>query len=163
MRAVEAVRAHPLLDAAKIIVTGRSQGGRISLAVAGLDSTIAVSMPDVPFLGNFQRAIEVTDAAPYSETTQFCKTQRQHADQAFQTLTYFDGMNFSARAHAKAFFSVALMDKICPPSTVFAAYNYYSGSKSLQTWPYNDHEGGEVFQVRKQVIFLQIFFQSSCD
>jgi cephalosporin-C deacetylase len=155
LRAVEAARTHPLVDADKIIVTGRSQGGGISLAAAGLDASIAVAMLDVPFLCNFQRAIEVTDSAPYAEITHFCKTQRQHADQAFQTLAYFDGMNFAVRARAKAFFSVALMDKTCPPSTVFSAYNHYAGDKSIQIWPFNDHEGGEAFQVKTQVKYIQ--------
>lgn len=155
IRAVEAARSFPLVDAAKIIVTGRSQGGGISLAVVGLDPSIYVAMPDVPFLCNYRRAIEITDASPYSEITQFCKTQRQHAEQVFNTLSYFDGMNFAVRSKAKALFSVALMDKTCPPSTVYSAYNHYVGEKSIQIWPHNDHEGGEVFQVQEQVQYLQ--------
>jgi cephalosporin-C deacetylase len=129
--------------------------GGISLAVAGLLPDIAVVMPDVPFLCNFPRAIEVTDAAPYYEITQFCKTQRHKADQVFHTLPYFDGMNFAARAKAKAFFSVALMDKTCPPSTVFSAYNHYAGQKDIQIWHFNEHEGGEVFQVKAQADYLK--------
>jgi cephalosporin-C deacetylase len=37
---------------------------------------------------------------------------------AFATLSYFDGVNFAKRATAPAMFSVALMDQVCPPSTV---------------------------------------------
>jgi cephalosporin-C deacetylase len=58
------------------------------------------------------------------------------------------------RARAKALFSVALMDMICPPSTVFAAFNHYAGSKEIKIWPYNDHEGGEDFQTLEKVKFL---------
>ena len=47
-------------------------------------------------------------------------------EQVFKTLSYFDGVNFAARAHAPALFSVALMDAVCPPATVFAAYNAYT-------------------------------------
>lgn len=155
IRAVESARSFPLVDAAKIIVTGRSQGGGISLAVAGLDPSISVAMPDVPFLCNYRRAIEITDALPYSEITQFCKTQRQHVEQVFNTLSYFDGVNFAVRSKTKALFSVALMDKTCPPSTVYSAYNHYSGEKSIQVWPYNDHESGEAFQVKAQVKYIQ--------
>ncbi len=158
IRAVESARSFPLVDATKIIVTGRSQGGGISLAVAGLDQSISATMPDVPFLCNYRRAIEITDALPYSEITQFCKTQRQHAEQVFNTLSYFDGINFAVRSKAKAFFSVALMDKTCPPSTVYSAYNHYAGEKSIQIWPHNDHEGGEVFQIKAQVNYIQEFW-----
>ena len=36
------------------------------------------------------------------------------------------------------------MDPTCPPSTVFAAYNAYSGPKQITVWPWNGHEGGGI-------------------
>jgi cephalosporin-C deacetylase len=39
-----------------------------------------------------------------------------------------------------------MMDDICPPSTVFAAYNHYQGDKDIRIWPFNNHEGGQSFQ-----------------
>ena len=142
-----------------MVVTGRSQGGGIALTVAGLDPSIAVVMPDVPFLCNFRRAVEITDEAPYSEITKFCKTQRHLSTQVFQTLSYFDGMNFAPRARARALFSVGLMDQVCPPSTVFSAYNYYAGEKDICIWEFNEHEGGESFQVREQVKYLTMLWK----
>ena len=35
---------------------------------------------------------------------------------------------------------VGMMDDVCPPSTVFAAYNTYAGPKDIRVWPYNVHE-----------------------
>jgi cephalosporin-C deacetylase len=69
-------------------------------------------------------------------------------------LSYFDGLNFAARAHSPALFSVGLMDDVCPPSTVFAAYNHYSAPKQIRIWPYNQHEGGETFQTIEKIKFL---------
>ena len=155
VRAVETARTYRVVDGSRIAVTGRSQGGGISLAVAALVPDIPIVMPDVPFLCHFKRAVEITDARPYSEIAQFCKTQRHHVEQVFKTLAYFDGINFAARCRARALFSLGLMDKTCPPSTVFAAYNHYAGEKDIQLWPYNDHEGGEAFQVQKQAQFLK--------
>lgn len=34
-------------------------------------------------------------------------------------------------AVARTLFSVALMDDVCPPSTVYAAYNHYAGPKEI--------------------------------
>ncbi len=155
VRAVETARSHPDIDGERIGVTGHSQGGGLSLAVAGLEEQISVVMPDVPFLCHYKRATEITDAAPYSEIVTYCKTHRDKVDQVFETLSYFDGVNFAARARADAFFSVALMDAICPPSTVFAAYNHYPGKKSIRVWEYNDHEGGQSFQQLEQVEYLR--------
>ena len=154
VRAIEAARSHPAVDQSRIAVTGASQGGGISLAMSGLVPDIAVAMPDVPFLCHYRRATEITDAEPYVEITNYCRIHRDQIDTAFHTLSYFDGMNFAARAHAQALFSVGLMDLTCPPSTVFAAYNHYAGPKQIRIWPYNDHEGGEVFQNMEQVKFL---------
>jgi cephalosporin-C deacetylase len=76
-------------------------------------------------------------------------------DTVFNTLSYFDGMNFAPRAKAKALFSVALMDQICPPSTVYAAYNHWAGEKDIKVYPYNGHEGGESYQKIEKVKFLK--------
>lgn len=155
VRAVEAARSHPAVDASRVAVTGGSQGGGITLAASGLDPSVAAAMPDVPFLCHYQRATEITDAAPYSEIVQYCKVHREATDRVFDTLSYFDGMNFAARARMPALFSVGLMDMICPPSTVYAAYNHYGGPKQIQVWKYNSHEGGQLHQNGAQLKFLQ--------
>jgi len=146
VRAVEAVRTHPAVDPTRVGVTGGSQGGGIALAAAGLIPDLAAVAADVPFLCDFPRATTLVDANPYGEIVRYLKAHRDHVDQAFQTLAYFDGANLATRATAPALFSVALMDQICPPSTVYAAYNRYMGSKRIVEYPFNDHEGGGGFQ-----------------
>lgn len=155
VRAVEAARSHPAIDPGHIAVTGGSQGGGITLAVAGLVPDIEFAMPDVPFLCHFRRAVEITDADPYREIVRFCKTHRDKLEVVFKTLSYFDGMNFAFRAKAAALFSVGLMDTICPPSTVFAAYNHYAGEKAIRVWKFNEHEGGEQYQALEKLEFLK--------
>ena len=53
-----------------------------------------------------------------------------------------------------ALFSVGLMDIVCPPSTVFAAYNHYAGPKEIRVWPFNGHEAGTLDQVHERFRFL---------
>ena len=72
----------------------------------------------------------------------------------FDTLSYFDGVNFAKRASAPAYFSVALQDLTCPPSTVYAAYNHYAGEKEIVVYPFNDHEGGLSHQKLAQITWL---------
>ncbi len=155
VRAVEAARSHPLVDPARIAVTGGSQGGGITLAVSGLiPDGVAVAMPDVPFLCHYHRATELIDTNPYAEITRFCKVHRDKVETVFNTLAYFDGVNFAARARARALFSAGLMDDICPPSTVFAAYNHYAGEKDIRLWPFNNHEGGGSHHQLEKLNFL---------
>ncbi|MEW5870304.1 MAG: acetylxylan esterase [Chloroflexota bacterium] len=155
VRAVEAAREHPAVDAERIVVTGGSQGGGLALIVSGLDLQVQATMPDVPFLCHYRRATEITDAHPYREIGKFCEVHRDKIETVFQTLSYFDGVNFAARARAQALFSVGLMDEICPPSTVFAAYNHFAGPKQIRVYPYNHHEGGDSYQVVEQMRFLK--------
>lgn len=159
VRAVDAAREHPAVDATKVVVTGVSQGGGITLAAAGLVDGLAAALPDVPFLCHYRRATEMTDAHPYQELVTYCRTHRAVADRVFSTLRYFDGVNFAARATAPTLFSVALMDAVCPPSTVFAAFNHYAGErKDITIWPYNGHEGGAGYNQTAQRAYLATLF-----
>jgi cephalosporin-C deacetylase len=155
VRAVEAAASHPTIDPARIAVRGASQGGGISIAVAGLTTLVAAALPDVPFLSHFRRATQLVETDPYREITLYCRTHRDKVEQVFRTLSYFDGLNFAARAKAPALFSAGLMDDICPPSTVYAVYNHYAGDKHMRVWEYNNHEGGGIHQFHEQLKFLQ--------
>jgi cephalosporin-C deacetylase len=161
VRAVETARSHSAVDAKRIIVTGGSQGGGITLAVAGLVSDVFAAMPDVPFLCHYRRATELIDTHPYKEIADYCKVHRDKIDTVFNTLAYFDGLNFAVRAKCPALFSAGLMDTICPPSTVFAAYNHYAGAKQIQTWQYNNHEGGQAFQDMEKMKFLKALLKGN--
>ena len=155
VRAVDAARAMPFVDGARIVVTGVSQGGGITIAVAGLVPDLVAAMPDVPFLCDMRTATEITDRDPYREIVQYCKIHRDKVEDVFRTLSYFDGMHFAARARCRAIFSVALMDDVCPPRTVFAAYNHYAGAKEIRIWPYNQHEGGQSAQTLEKLHWLR--------
>jgi cephalosporin-C deacetylase len=154
VRAVETARSFAGVDAGRIVITGGSQGGGITLAVSALVPDVSAAMSDVPFLCHYRIATEVTDAFPYQEISKYCQIHRDKVEVVFNTLRYFDGVNFAARARCPALFSVALMDEICPPRTVFAAYNHYAGHKNLKVWAYNHHEGGGIAQELEKIQFL---------
>jgi cephalosporin-C deacetylase len=156
VRLVDAARELPFVDPARIAVTGGSQGGGITLAVAGLASDlVAAAMPDVPFLCDFPRSIEITPGRPFAEITRYLATHRAAAETVLGTLSYFDGVAFARRALVPALFSVALMDDIVMPSSVFAAYNSYrADDREIEVYPYNGHEGGEFHQWVRQAEWL---------
>lgn len=158
VRAVEAARSHPVVNEAQIAVTGGSQGGGITIAAAGLVPDVVAAMPDVPFLCHYRRATELVDTYPYKEIAEFCHVHRDKVDTVFNSLSYFDGVNFSARAKAKALFCTGLMDQVCPPSTVYAAYNHWAGEKDIKVYPYNGHEGGGSYQTLEKIRFLKGLF-----
>ena len=158
VRAVEAARSHPAVDPDRVAVTGRSQGGGLTIAAAALADGIVAAAPDVPFLCDIERATTLTDADPYAELARYCRTHRDQVERVFATLGHVDGVHLAARATAPALFGVALMDDICPPSTVYAAYQSWAGSKRIVEYPYNGHEGGEDYHDVAVLDFLHEVF-----
>lgn len=154
VRAIEAVRQHESVAADRVIVTGGSQGGGLTLAAAHLADGVMAAMPDVPFLAHFERAMAMTDEMPYAELAAFCRTHRDQIGEVFKTLSYVDVVNHAKRAKTPALFSVGLADLITPPSTVFAAYNWYAGTKSMAVYPYNGHEGGGAHHELEKLQFV---------
>jgi len=119
---------------------------------AGLVPDLVAVAPDVPFLCDFPRAAVITDRNPYREIGRYLSVHRDRRARVFETLSYFDGVHFAARATAPALFSTALEDETCPPSTVFAAYNAYAGSsRQIEVYDFNAHDGGGPFQQVSQL------------
>jgi cephalosporin-C deacetylase len=157
VRAVDAVRELPNVDVDRVVVAGGSQGGGLSLAVAGLaPDQVKAALIDVPFLCHFRRGVDVASEGPYLEIAYFLRRHSpDKAEQTFATLNYFDGMHFAARATGPALFSVALMDTVCPPSTGFAVYHQYKGAGEMRAWGYGDHGGGYSAHHREQLLWLR--------
>jgi len=170
VRLLEVARAHPLLDERRMVVTGGSQGGGLAIASAGLAPALGIELcgvaPDVPFLCHFERALELSPSRPFTEIVEYLAAWRQHVAVVYRTLSYFDGVNLGRRATAPALFSVGLMDPVCPPSTVYAAYNHWglaaathsAVQNEIRVYPHNEHEGGGGYQLEAQLDwFAQLF------
>lgn len=159
VRLLQYVTTHALVDPEHIFVAGGSQGGFLAMAVAGLAPSLGIeltgALPDVPFMCHIRRGVEITDNQPYSMVAQFLKAAPHLEEQVWESLSHFDGVSFARRATCPAYFSVALADTTCPPSTVFAAYNVWGGEKDIVIYPYNNHEGGGDVQTWKQLDWLR--------
>jgi cephalosporin-C deacetylase len=124
-----------------IAVTGGSQGGALALAAAALrPDAVRVCHADVPFLCDIQRAITLAPHAPYTEVPEFLANNIGLIEPALNTLRYVDCALLARRITAKTLMSVGLMDDICPPSTVFAAYNEIAAEKEIAVLPYSGHD-----------------------
>ncbi|MFG6444324.1 acetylxylan esterase [Microbacterium sp. P07] len=158
-RAVDAARELPGIDASRVAVLGGSQGGALSIAAAALRPDVVGAVAFVPFLSDIARAATITDQNPYAEIAHYLSTQRHRIADVERTVAYMDGVNFARRVRTRIHYSVALMDPICPPSTVFAGYNACaSAQKSIDVWPYNGHEGGAAEDRQKAAEVLSEIF-----
>ena len=154
VRAVQAARGLADVREDAVCVAGASQGGAIALAAGALAPGVRAVLADVPFLAWFRRAVQIAPMDPYTELVRYLSVHRDRVEQVLGTLDYFDVAHLASRATAPALISLALMDRVCPPSTVWAAYRRYGGPAELAVYPFNDHEGGQVHHWRRQLEWL---------
>jgi cephalosporin-C deacetylase len=132
------------VDPARMVATGASQGGGLTLACAALVPELRLAAPIYPFLSDYRRAWELSlRTQPYHEITEWFRRmdpRHERADEVFTRLGYVDVQHLAPRIRAEVMFYIGLEDKTCPPSTQFAAYNKISAPKELRAYPDFGHE-----------------------
>ena len=140
VRAIELLARRDEVDGQRIAVTGISQGGGMTLAAAALSERPILAMADVPFLCDYRRAIQIATAGPYPEIASFFKTYPDLYEPAMATLSYCDCVNLAPWITCRTIVSNCLWDDVCPPSTVFGAYNQITAEKRMDVYPFHKHE-----------------------
>lgn len=140
LRALELLAQREEVDADRLAITGVSQGGGITLAVAALSDRPILALSDVPFLCDYRRAIAITPAAPYTEIPAFLKTNPHLHETAIRTLSYFDNLNLAPWIKCRTVISNCLCDDVCPPSTIYAVFHHITAEKQIEVYPYHKHE-----------------------
>ena len=134
----------PEVDAGRVGATGVSQGGGLTLACASLEPRIKKLAPVYPFLCDYRRVWEMDLAEEaYRELRDyFRRFDPIHAreEEIFGKLGYIDVKNLVSRIRGEVLIATGLMDKICPPSTQFAAYNRITAPKNMVIYPDFGHE-----------------------
>jgi cephalosporin-C deacetylase len=140
-RAVETAAEHPLVDADRIGVAGHSQGGGLAIAASALlPERVRLCHAGMPFLCGIHRSLEVASEPPYTEIVEYLRVQPELAERALATLDHIDCAHLAPRVRAPSLWCVGLMDPICPPSGVFAAYNAVEAEKEIAVFPFSEHE-----------------------
>lgn len=136
VRAMDFLCAQPEWDGQVLIVKGVSQGGAQAIAAAGLDSRVSMFGAGVPALCN--------QPGPVSGWPWLVPGYHGNPDpKILEVSRYFDPVNFAACTEAEAVFSVGFVDVVCPPSTVYMAYNNVSGKKQMVNEPLMGHSSPE--------------------
>jgi cephalosporin-C deacetylase len=140
LRALELLARREEVDETRLAIAGGSQGGALTLAVAALSAKPILALPDVPFLCDFRRAIQISPAGPYPEITNFLRSFPHLYETVIRTLSYCDNLNLAPRIRCRTVVSNSLWDDICPPSTVYAVYNHITAEKQIEIYPFHKHE-----------------------
>lgn len=132
------------VDETRVGAMGGSQGGGLTLAAAALTPAIKLAAPVFPFLCDYRRVWDLELAKDaYAELEEwfrrFDPLHRQE-EEVFTQLGYVDVQHLARRIRGEVVMAVGLNDRICPPSTQFAAYNKITSKKSLRIYPDFGHE-----------------------
>ncbi|MEE9404521.1 MAG: acetylxylan esterase [Algisphaera sp.] len=132
------------VDSTRVMARGGSQGGALTLACAALEPRVARIALVYPFLSDYQRVweMDMVDGA-YHELKQFFRLRDpKHEREAewFRRLGYIDVQHLAPRIKARTLMACGLMDRTCPPSTQFAAYNKITAEKDVVVYPDFGHE-----------------------
>ncbi len=140
------VAGFPEVDAGRMGAMGGSQGGGLTLACASLSpDLIKRAAPTFPFLSDYQRVWEMDLAeAAYEELKYYFRQfdpRHEREAEIFTRLGYIDVQHIAKRIRGEVLMGTGLMDRVCPPSTQFAAYNKISSQKRVMIYPDFGHEG----------------------
>ncbi len=134
MRALDFLCEQPEWDGRNLIVTGGSQGGAQALVAAGLDERVTLISAGLPAL------CDLTAAVAERKPGWPLFTRPPLGIEYRDTVRYFDVCNFTPRTNAAAVARVGLIDHVCPPATVLAAYNGLKGEKYAVIDPASGHQ-----------------------
>jgi cephalosporin-C deacetylase-like acetyl esterase len=117
-------------DGNNLAVTGGSQGGALSIITAGLD-------PRVKYLAAYYPAL--SDVTGYLKGRAggwphyFDKNNLafNNKKDKIETVGYYDVVNFARLLKVPGMYSWGFNDDVCPPTSMYAAYNVITAPKSL--------------------------------
>jgi cephalosporin-C deacetylase-like acetyl esterase len=138
-RARDFLTSQPEWDGRILIAQGSSQGGAQSLVAAGLDPRVTLCLASVPALADLTGPT-VGRESGWPKMLRATK-EGSFDPKAVEALRYIDVMNFASRIKCRTIVSVGLVDRVCPPSSVYAAYNNIptSTDKSIVMRPAMGH------------------------
>lgn len=127
-RALDFLASQPEWDGRILMIEGGSQGGGQAMAGAALDPRVTFYTAMVTALcdhtgmvagrvAGWPKIVPMKDGAPDPAILEVSR--------------YFDMVNFAPRIKARGYFWVGFFDQLCPPTTVYAAYNQLKAPKEM--------------------------------
>ncbi len=135
VRAVDFIESLDCFNGEDIAVTGGSQGGALSIVTAGLDNRI-------DYLAAFYPALSDLTGFLYGRAggwPQIFKDAYTNKPEKVETSKYFDVVNFARFVKVQGWYSWGYNDNVCPPTSMYAAYNVIKAEKELHIFQETQH------------------------
>lgn len=152
IQAINYLASRPDVDKSKIVIVGGSQGGRLSVCIAGLDSRIVASVPAIAHNANLpylKWAEECNKAKPASDGMDLDAPPALPDTPEGRALGYYDDISFAPDIHCPVLMNAGLVDPVSPPFGTFAIYQLLgTKDKQMMALPGQGHDWSSEFDRR---------------
>ena len=130
VRANDLIFSLPQFDGIHLAVTGGSQGGALSIVTAGLDPRVKWLAAYYPALSDVTGYLNGRAGGwpHYFDKNNFAFNNKKDK---IETCGYYDVVNFARLVNVPGMYTWGFNDDVCPPTSMYAAYNVIPGNKSL--------------------------------
>lgn len=127
-RAIDFLYTLEQFDETRLAVTGGSQGGALSIITAGLDDRVKFLAPQYPALCDLTGYLHGRAGGwPHM----FRDSNESNIQKKVEVAGYYDVVNFARFVTVPGFYCWGYNDTVCPPTSMYAAYNVIPGDKEL--------------------------------
>jgi len=139
-RGMDFLRSRPEVDPKRIMVTGSSQGGGLSIVLAGLQPDVAFCHPTCAGLGRLDwTVVHEVGYWPFRATA---KPEGQSMEQFLKTISYFDAANFAPDIRCPVVAHCQLLDWVTTSGGQIAAFAHLKpGQIEVIGVPWEGHGG----------------------
>ncbi len=130
VRAIDYIFSLPQFDGERLAVKGGSQGGALSIVTTALDDRVKWLVPYYPALCDLTGYLEGR-AGGWPHMFSPDNKDFNVKDDKIETSRYYDVVNFARHVKVPGYYSWGFNDNVCPPTSMYAAYNVITAPKQL--------------------------------
>lgn len=135
VRALDFIESIDSFNGEDIAVTGGSQGGALSIITAALDDRIDYLAAFYPALSDLTGYLHNRAGGwPHLFLDTFTNKPEK-----VETSKYYDVVNFARFVQVPGWYSWGYNDNVCPPTSMYAAYNVINANKELHIFQETQH------------------------
>jgi cephalosporin-C deacetylase-like acetyl esterase len=138
VRAIDFIFTLTQFDGERLAVAGGSQGGALSIITAGLDDRVKWIVPYYPALSDLTGYVNGR-AGGWPHLFKNADPEDPLVKAEMNTSKYYDVVNFARYVQAEGYYSWGFNDNVCPPTSMYSAYNVIEAQKQLFLAPETGH------------------------
>jgi cephalosporin-C deacetylase len=133
LRSLDYLASHPKWDGKHLIAMGGSQGGQLSLVATALDSRVTGVAASYPAYSDVTGYLHGRAGGwpGFFRWGNDGEPGNALLDAKVRTTGYYDAVNFARRVKVPGFYFWGYNDDVCPPTSIFAAYNIITAPKQV--------------------------------